>query len=190
METERTFTPEELIRLFKRANKRFIEKNRILFETGVSERTLCGALMLELYDEIRRDTRFAGYYVDVEYNRNRRSNQRRWAKEICLDGEPVRINCDLILHSRGAIPECDNLLALEMKKSYRPKQEKHNDRNRLRVLTLPDDCSEAVDPPVDPNKYVCGYKLGVYYEISITGKSYIEYYINGKQKNLSRIVRT
>lgn len=39
---------EKVVKLFETANKNFLEKNKSLFETKVSERTLCGALMLEL----------------------------------------------------------------------------------------------------------------------------------------------
>ena len=59
----------ELEALFERANKSFMRKNTMLFETQVSERTMCGALMLELYDMIK-NTNYSEYFVDVEYNRN------------------------------------------------------------------------------------------------------------------------
>ena len=40
-----------------------------MFQRKVSERTLCGALMLALNDVIRKKG-YEGYFVDVEYNRN------------------------------------------------------------------------------------------------------------------------
>ena len=40
-----------------------------MFQTQVSERTLCGALMIEIHEELKR-TKFSDYFVDVEYNRN------------------------------------------------------------------------------------------------------------------------
>lgn len=60
---------EELEKIFEIANDSFLRNNRMLFETKVSERTLCGALMLELH-EVLRKTRYFEYFVDVEYNRN------------------------------------------------------------------------------------------------------------------------
>jgi hypothetical protein len=51
--------------------------------------------------------------------------------------EEVAVTCDLILHSRGEIASRDNLIAIEMKKSDRPREEKEKDRVRLRALTKP-----------------------------------------------------
>ena len=44
---------KELEKIFEDANKSFIRKNVILFQTRVSERTLCGALMIEIHEELR-----------------------------------------------------------------------------------------------------------------------------------------
>ena len=41
-----------------------------LFESQVSEQTICGALAIRLHD-ILKDTQYSKYYVDIEYNRNR-----------------------------------------------------------------------------------------------------------------------
>lgn len=60
---------KELEKIFEKANKSFIAKNTMLFETRVSERTLCGALMIELH-EVLKGTKYSDYFVDVEYNRN------------------------------------------------------------------------------------------------------------------------
>mgnify|MGYP001217266739 FL=1 len=57
--------------------------------------------MLHIHDTIKEDDSYAGYYTDVEYNRNRggiktiRKTIRGQHEEI------ITINCDLILHSRG-----------------------------------------------------------------------------------------
>lgn len=59
----------ELEEIFEKANQRFLERNPMLFEMKISERTLCGALMIELYEEIKK-TKYSSYFVDVEYNRN------------------------------------------------------------------------------------------------------------------------
>lgn len=44
---------KEFEKSFEKANESFIRKNAMLFETRVSERTLCGTLMMELYEVIR-----------------------------------------------------------------------------------------------------------------------------------------
>ena len=60
---------KELEEIFEHANRLFLKNNIVLFETKVSERTLCGALMIELH-EVLKNTRYFNYYVDVEYNCN------------------------------------------------------------------------------------------------------------------------
>ena len=44
---------KELEEIFEDANKSFIRNNAILFQTQVSERTLCGALMIEIHEELK-----------------------------------------------------------------------------------------------------------------------------------------
>lgn len=167
--------------LFKKANKNFISNNQNLLYSGVSERTLCGALMLELHDLIKKDTCFNGYYSDVEYNRNKGS-LKTIKKEIRgNEYKKVTINCDLIVHSRGEIVEQDNLLAIEMKKSSTLCKEREQDRERLIALTKDSfDDIWAFDGQTLPD-YVCRYVLGVYYEINYNRKIIkIEYYKKGK----------
>lgn len=98
------------------------------------------------------------------------------------DLKVVTIICDLIVHSWGEIIEKDNLIALEMKKSYRPMKEKENDKARLVALTK--DSYNGVwsfDGKTLP-EHVCGYDLGIYYEIdSKNCLVYIEYYVKGKK---------
>src|SRR5699024_5877495 len=70
----------------------------------------------------------------------------------------------------------DNLIALEMKKSYRPMKEKENDKARLVALTKDSyDGVWSFDGKTLP-EHVCGYDLGIYYEIdSKNCLVYIEY---------------
>ena len=177
-------TYSEITSLFEKANREFLTSEVSLFDREVSERTLCGALMLHIYNLIRIDPSFDGYYVDVEYNRNKGG-----LKTICktIQGQDFRIisiNCDLILHSRGEKLEQDNLLAIEMKKSYRPQEEKESDRERLIALTKAsyDDIWSADGRSLP--EHVCGYVLGVYYEIDFQHKTImIEFYRNGHKVN-------
>lgn len=171
---------KELEKIFEDANKSFIRKNTMLFQTRVSERTLCGALMIELH-EVLKGTKFSDYFVDVEYNRNIGGTLKTLKKTIRgLDEQIVTINCDLIVHSRGQNVSCDNLIALEMKKSIGRKVDKDNDRNRLECLTKrPEQDVWSYGGKALP-EHVCGYGLGIYYEVNFRRKIiFIEYYKEG-----------
>lgn len=171
---------KELEKIFEDANKSFIRKNTMLFQTRVSERTLCGALMIEIHEVLKR-TKFSDYFVDVEYNRNIGGTLKTLKKTIRgLDEQIVTINCDLIVHSRGQNVSRDNLIALEMKKSIGRKVDKDNDRNRLECLTKsPEQDVWSYGGKALP-EHVCGYGLGVYYEVNFRRKIiFIEYYNEG-----------
>ena len=170
----------ELEMLFEKANHEFLCKNMMLFETRVSERTLCGALMIELHEELK-NTRFKNYFVDVEYNRNIGGAIKTLKKTIRgMDEEIVTINCDLIVHSRGQNVYRDNLIAIEMKKSTGRIEHKESDKNRLKCLTKrPDQDVWRYSGKALPT-HVCGYGLGIYYEINFRSNIIsIEYYAEG-----------
>lgn len=171
-----------MVSLFEKANNSFLKRESSLLDSGVSERTLCGALAQCIDNLICNDGSYDGYHVDVEYNRN---NDGRIKTIINDEMEVLKINCDLILHSRGEHADQDNLIALEMKKAYRSKSEKNKDRNRLIALTKSrDDNVWSYDGKVFP-KNVCGYVLGVYYEIDEKrGTALIEYYQRGEMLDL------
>lgn len=171
----------ELINIFEAANDEMISRDRYLLKNKVSERTLCGALMLCL-SELIKTSNFQDYYVDVEYNRN-------YGEEIKAiennDLRVIHITCDLIVHSRGHNERQDNLIAIEMKKSTRSKSHKNADKERLMKLT------KTADETPDGNcisEYVYGYVLGIYYEIKFRRRTIpLEYYRNGQlhdKKNL------
>jgi hypothetical protein len=173
-------TFKEMSKLFELANNNFLTHDSELIDSKVSERTLCGTLMLYIRDLIRDKPEYYGYFVDVEYNRN------KGKIKTIIDGDyhVIVINCDLILHSRGQHPEQDNLIAIEMKKSKRPPKEKEKDRNRLIALTKDSfDDVWSFDGKTLP-EHVCRYLLGIYYEIDYnTHKILIEYYSLGKMVN-------
>lgn len=165
-----------MMNLFESVNKEFLQYESSLILSGVSERTICGALMYYLRKYIE-GTELYQYHVDIEYNRN------KGKIKTIVDGDErvVNITCDLIMHSRGENIEQDNLICIEMKKAYRPLTEKNKDRERLKALTkntFSEVCS--YDGSTLP-EHVCRYLLGVYYEIDIKHKSIkIEYYKNGE----------
>lgn len=170
----------DLIEIFEQANNNLLSKDIELFKIKVSERTLCGALMLHLHDVIK-DTHYKEYFVDVEYNRNKGGKLVTRLKTIKgPDEKTIKINCDLIVHSRGQNMVQDNLIAIEMKKSSRPQDKKDKDRERIITLT-----KESFDDvwPYDEKTlphHVCRYKLGIYYEINYaTNNVLLEYYIRG-----------
>lgn len=172
----------ELERIFETANRKFLRKNWMLFDAQVSERTLCGALMIELH-EVLKNTRFDEYFVDVEYNRNVGGLLKTMKKTIRGEDEQiVTINCDLIVHSRGQNKSRDNLIAVEMKKSTACPADKNSDRIRLECLTKkPDQDVWSYGSKALP-EHVCGYGLGVYYEVNFgRGTVKIEYYAEGEQ---------
>lgn len=173
-------TYDELVSLFESANANFLEADHSLFRNTVSERTLCGALMLHIHDIIKKDPSFAGYYADVEYNRNKGGIKTIRKTIRGVNEEIIPINCDLILHSRGENTEQDNLIAIEMKKSSQPPEKRQSDRDRLIALTK----DSVVGVRVGNNnlpEHVCGYVLGIYYEINYSEKQILtEYYHRGE----------
>ena len=173
---------EDMKHIFEAANMRLTQADRSLFNMKVSERTLCGALALHLH-EVLKETKYSSYYVDVEYNRNKGGKLKTYKKTaIGPEEKIVSIVCDLIMHSRGENILQDNLLAIEMKKSTRPKKEKARDKERLEALTKETyDDIWSYDGKSFP-EHVCRYALGVYYEINF-GKNEIsiEYYNSGSK---------
>lgn len=164
------------IDFFEAANKRLMSENSELLSDNLSERTVCGCLSQILYDELKR-THYSDYFVDVEYNRN------NGKLKTIIDGslKVVTINCDLIIHSRRRNLLKDNLIALEMKKSERAENDKIKDRERLTALTKKSyDNIYSVDG-INLPEHVCGYSLGIYYEIKLRDNIIlIEYYKDGK----------
>lgn len=179
---------QKMVDLFECANAAFLKHDKALFANQVSERTLCGALMLHIHDIIARDRKFVGYHADVEYNRNKGAIKTIRKTIKGPDFEIIPINCDLIVHSRGEIVEQDNLIAIEMKKTTAPRADKEKDRERLIALTKDsfDDVWSFGGKALP--EHVCRYVLGVYYEIDYKRKSIlIEYYRKGRMVK-SRIV--
>lgn len=179
---------ERLIQIFENANRDFLKDDLDLLISKVSERTLCGALMLHLNNMIQK-SEFAEYKVDVEYNRNKNGKVKTFVKTIHgLNDVVVKINCDLIVHSRGSNIIQDNLIAIEMKKANRKQVEKDSDRMRLIALTKDSyDDIWSFDGKTLP-EHVCRYALGVYYEINNRNQLIdIEYYEKGHKFDEKKI---
>lgn len=178
------YSPDNLHQLFIQAFNHLIRKDKENILNTVSERNLCGRLAIYLH-EISQTHNFHNYYADVEYNRNKGEIKT----VIDEDNEIVNVTCDLILHSRGKETQ-DNLIAIEMKKSYRPEDDKEKDRQRLRALTavINTETTRWVreDDKLTPLHHVCGYILGYYIEFNQDNGSYIvEKYQNGNRLETS-----
>jgi hypothetical protein len=168
---------KEMIELFERTNRKFLSKETELILSNVNERSMCGALSQQFLLELSH-TKYRDYHVDVEYNRNYDGK----LKTIKNGHEKViNINCDIIIHSRGENIRKDNLIAIEMKKSNSKKSDKESDKERLIALTKDSyDDIWSYDGKTLP-EHVCGYELGVYYEINIRRRNItLEFYMNGK----------
>jgi hypothetical protein len=167
----------QLKKIFNKANDKFLAKESKLISDDVAERCLCGNLKSYLEKELS-NTIYRNYHVDTEYNRN------CGRIKTTLNGKfkVINIQCDLLIHSRGENELQDNLVAIEMKKSYQDEVSKDEDRDRLCSLTKDKHNSEtySYDGKTFPAQ-VCGYILGVYYEVDKDNeKILIEYYSEGK----------
>lgn len=174
------YTLEEIINIFEDANQKFLDNEKKFIKSGVSERALCGRLMIWMHEAIKsQENNFDKYYVDIEHNRNNggRIKTIKNKKEKVLN-----ITCDLILHSRGEVLEQDNLIAFEMKKVNASKEDEDKDRERLITMTLDTfDNIWSYDGKTFP-EHVCRYLLGVYYKIdSKCERISVEYYCKGEK---------
>lgn len=168
-------TFEDIRNLFERANQQFLHEGYHAVANNVSERNWYGT-MKSCLDRAKSFTAAANYFTDIEYNRNGGR-----LKTIMDDAnEIISICCDVILHSRGQIIDQDNLIAIEMKKSGRPVDERKNDINRLRCLTRQSfNQTWSFDGTTLP-QHVCRYQLGVFYEIdTATYSGSVTYFRNG-----------
>lgn len=174
-------TYDQLKEIFLVSNQAFLREDKDLLDSQVSERSLCGALMLHLNRVMLQSEDFEEYYTDVEYNRNR-GNIKTIKKTIRGHEEQiVNVTCDLIMHSRGKHPEQDNLIAIEMKKSVGRLSDKQKDKERLQALTQDTfDNTWSYDGVTLP-EHVCRYVIGIYYEINYKkSEIYLEYYRQGE----------
>lgn len=167
---------EILLEIFTKSSSLFLVQEAELITSGVSERCWYAPFSRFLDEETKKNN-ITGYYADVEYNRNNGKLKTIFDDKTL---EIIPITCDIILHSRGHIFQLDNLICIEMKKSDRPISEKLEDKKRLKLLTKKSfDGIWSADGKTLP-EHVCGYQLGVYYEINIAKRIvYIEYYKEG-----------
>ena len=171
--------------LFEGANRKFLERSKVLIERRVSERNLCGELKSCLEQELK-DFSIKGYYVDVEYNRNDEVIKRYKHTTSNLGAYKLKqLTCDLIVHSRGEKglnSNNDNLIAIEMKKNTGKQSievlNKAKEADRKRLMALTNNYEEGKGSVL---KYVCGYALEIFYEIDYAKQvAEVEYFRKGK----------
>lgn len=167
---------DKLVNIFDNSNISFLENDKSLLFLNVSERSWYSRFSIYLDKQIKKEN-IEGYYVDTEYNRNGNNLKTIFDNDSL---EVINVTCDIILHSRGENIKNDNLLCIEMKKNSASRLDKDNDKKRLKLLTSKSfDNIWSADGKSLP-EHVCGYKLGVYYEVNVKdGLIYIEYYANG-----------
>lgn len=164
----------DLASLFESSLTLFVEEERDLIWSGVSERCLCSRFAMIL-EPMARGAGLSDYRADVEYNRhgvNRKGYVRRQYHDF------VPITCDIVLHARG-MRDPDNLIAIEMKRASHRLHDKERDRERLLALTSPeqrffdDDGREIV--------HVSGYRVGYLLELLDGGQFRVEEYAGGER---------
>lgn len=168
---------DQLRELFFNSFSEFLARECENILNGTSERNLC-ARWAPLLENAAVISELVGYYADPEYNRK----QEGLVKTILDENlHIVRVTCDLILHSRGQLPNLDNLIAIEMKRIEHPDKEKQKDRVRLRALTKSsyDDVWSADEETLP--EHVCGYALGYFVELDLGARLFrVEEYQHGE----------
>jgi len=164
--------------LFNKAFASFLIEERGNILNGTAERNLAARLGF-IMERFKGEFGLSEYFADPEYNRMQDGRIK-----VAFDPDnlvEVRIQCDLLLHGRGERGLRENIIAIEMKKSTAPLQEKLDDKIRLRALTTPPGPNTwPADGKTFP-EYVCGYELGVYIELDIKRALYVvEEYRGGK----------
>lgn len=174
---------EQLIRdVFMSSLQSFLQEESQEIIEGVNERNNC-ARWSKYLELAAHDRGLREYIADPEYNRK----QDGQIKTI-LDGKGriVTINCDLILHTRGANIAADNLIAIEVKKYDQPSEDKQSDRERLRALTKESYDGVWMNDGSTPPEHVCGYRLGAFVELDRKRRiCRVEYYKNGEYESES-----
>lgn len=174
----KNYSYENMKNIFEKANQKFLIEQKDLLQKNVSERSWYNHLS-NYIKQISKEYDIDDIYnADIEYNKN-----LGHVKMILDDTDSykeLKIQCDIIFHSRGKVINQDNLICIEIKKFTRPLEEKIKDKNRVRILTK-DTYNDDIRLEMDVlPQYVCKYILGIYYEVNIKeSKVYIEYYKKG-----------
>lgn len=165
-------------RIFITALDEYLAREGASLLEDVSERHTCGRLALYVERQFE-SIGLKGFFADVEYNRKQNGEVKTIINQ---HARIIQITPDLIVHTRGERPyPHDNLIAVEVKKSNRPQNEKDADRDRLIAMTMNLNRVGRVNRHDGHPEHVCGYKAGVYVEIDIgQRKLHLEIYRWGR----------
>ncbi|WP_158664925.1 hypothetical protein [Pseudomonas sp. SWI44] len=183
-------TQKALYELFKRGLNEFLRVDASLIRDNAAERNLCARLGYQ-FEYLLREYGLAGYYADAEHNRK----QHGEIKTIIRGkDEVIQVTCDLIVHSRGEQLH-DNLIAVEMAKPDKSKEENLSDRNRLIALTKQTFSDVWSNNGKTLPEHVCGYLLGAFIMVDRLKKFVsVEFFEEGEslgeQIRLRRLIST
>lgn len=124
---------EIIFELLQQALVMFYNKEQRNLELDVHE--ICHAHRLAIYleqqiqeyDKTCYSKPFKDYSVDIEFNRTENGMVKK------LEGDNIR--CDILVHSKGANKDRENLLIVELKKENRDEEQ---DRTRVQRMVSPD----------------------------------------------------
>lgn len=171
---------DTMIEMFQYVNNKFLKEQKELVLSNVSERAWYTHFAIYFSRVLNSFKLPRRYTVDTEYNRNQ--GRIKTILDDTQNFEVIDVSCDFIIHSRGKYIEKDNLICIEMKKSTRPEKEKIKDKNRVRILTKNSYKDTYSFDGKSLPEHVCGYILGIYYEIDINKRNvYVEYYNCGEK---------
>ena len=149
------------------------DQHRALFEYKVSERDVCAHILSAIERAMdMRDYWFNDYFVDVEYNRGPQSHP----KMAMMRGRRLNVVPDIVIHGRGDKGPLENLLCVEVKKSWASGSAKSDDKRRLEAFTMRYDDFLIGEWP---NDIVDNYVVGVYLEYSVNGLEVFEVFYQG-----------
>jgi hypothetical protein len=90
----------DLMALFEVAFREFLRRERDNIGADISERNLCGRLMLYL-DAAREQSKLERYFVDIEYNRNKKIRSGSGTTlTMSPSPSPVTSSCTAAVDSR------------------------------------------------------------------------------------------
>lgn len=108
------------------------------------------------YDEVHQEKLFENYYVDIEFNRT----EGGAVKTVVYNGELHETRCDILLHSKGNVPDRENLLIIELKKEHSTNKEQEDIWEINRMVSPREEGA--------PDAAICNTLLGVYLKIGLS----------------------
>lgn len=119
-----------------RSLDQLVEKDRLLFDVNVNERSLTHRLALYIEESLAKHNQFfLECDVDCEYNRSLAEIKKLYSTAPSItsaDLDAVTIYPDIVVHRRFRQYRSNNILVIEAKKQFEPSQ---LDKDKLSILT-------------------------------------------------------